>query len=281
MGFVEFLFETKKGKTIMGLLYGMGAAVVIVGAMFKIMHWPGAGPMLVIGLSTEAIIFAVSAFEPAHMDLDWTLVYPELAGMDEGHGHGAISNKPVTEQLDDMLAEAKIGPELIASLGVGLRKLGDNANKLSDISNASAATDDYTNSLKMASSKVSELADSYTGASKALSTLSTAVESEATKALSSFSSTAESSNATGQEMQKMASTLEALNRSYEAQLTGSQQQAQTMTSMYNGINSLMTNLNESVEDTKRYKENISELAINLAKLNNVYGNMLTAMTVKA
>lgn len=268
MGFVEFLFETKKGKTIMGLLYGMGAAVVIVGAMFKIMHWPGAGPMLVIGLSTEAIIFAVSAFEPAHMDLDWTLVYPELAGMDEGHGHGhgAISNKPVTEQLDDMLADAKIGPELIESLGVGLRKLGDNANKLSEISDASVATSDYTNSLKTASNKVSELADSYIEASKALSTLSIA---------------AESGSSTGQELQKMASTLEALNRSYETQLSGSQQQAQTMTTMYNGINALMTNLSESVEDTKRYKENISELAINLAKLNNVYGNMLTAMTVKA
>ncbi|MBI2279375.1 MAG: gliding motility protein GldL [Bacteroidetes bacterium] len=267
MGFVEFLFETKKGKTIMGLLYGMGAAVVIVGAMFKIMHWPGAGPMLVIGLSTEAIIFAVSAFEPAHMDLDWTLVYPELAGMDEDHGHGAaISNKPVTEQLDDMLAEAKIGPELIESLGVGLRKLGDNANKLSEISDASVATNDYTNSLKTASGKVSELADSYTEASRALATLSTAADSGAS---------------TGQEMQKMASTLEALNRSYEAQLTGSQQQAQTMTTMYNGINALMTNLTDSVEDTKRYKENISELSVNLAKLNTVYGNMLTAMTVKA
>ena len=266
MGFVEFLFETKKGKTIMGLLYGMGAAVVIVGAMFKIMHWPGAGPMLVIGLSTEAIIFAVSAFEPAHLDLDWTLVYPELAGMDEDHGHGTISNKPVTQQLDDMLADAKIGPELIESLGQGLRKLGDNANKLSEISDASVATSDYTNSLKTASSKVSELADSYTQASKALSTLSVA---------------AESGSATGQELQKMASTLEALNRSYETQLTGSQQQSQTMSAMYNGVNALMTNLNDSVEDTKRYKENISELAINLAKLNNVYGNMLTAMTVKA
>ena len=266
MGFVEFLFETKKGKTIMGLLYGMGAAVVIVGAMFKIMHWPGAGPMLVIGLSTEAIIFAVSAFEPAHLDLDWTLVYPELAGMDEDHGHGTISNKPVTQQLDDMLADAKIGPELIESLGQGLRKLGDNANKLSEISDASVATSDYTNSLKTASSKVSELADSYTQASKALSTLSVA---------------AESGSATGQELQKMAYTLEALNRSYETQLTGSQQQSQTMSAMYNGVNALMTNLNDSVEDTKRYKENISELAINLAKLNNVYGNMLTAMTVKA
>ena len=267
MGFVEFLFETKKGKTIMGLLYGIGAAVVIVGALFKIMHWPGAGPMLVIGLGTEALIFVVSAFEPVHMDLDWTLVYPELAGMDEGHGHGghSISNKPVTEQLDDMLAEAKIGPELIESLGQGLRKLGDNANKLAEISDASVATNDYTNSLKSASHKVSELADTYAQASQALTGLSNA---------------AQSGSSTGEELQKMASTLEALNKSYEVQLAGSQQQAQTMHSMYEGINSLMTNLSDSVEDTKRYKENISELSVNLAKLNTVYGNMLTAMTVR-
>jgi len=265
MGFVEFLFETKKGKTIMSLLYGIGAAVVIVGALFKIMHWPGAGPMLVVGLSTEALIFAVSSFEPPHMDLDWTLVYPELAGMDDEHGHGgAISNKPVTEQLDDMLAEAKIGPELIESLGQGLRSLSTNAGKLSEISDASVATTEYADSLKTASSKVSSLADDYAKASESLAVLNEA---------------ANSGGNTGEQMQKMASTLEALNESYASQLQGSQQQAETMQSMYSGITALMTNLSESVEDTKRYKENISELSVNLSKLNTVYGNMLTAMSV--
>lgn len=266
MGFVEFLFETKKGKTIMAIIYGVGGGIVIIGALFKIMHWPGASFFLILGLGVEACIFFVSAFEPPHMDLDWTLVYPELAGMDEGHGHGhAISNKPVTEQLDDMLADAKIGPELIESLGQGLRKLGDNANKLSEISDASVATSEYTSSLKSASHKVSELADTYAQASQALTGLSDA---------------AQSGSSTGAELQKMANTLEALNKSYEVQLAGSQQQAQTMTAMYQGINSLMTNLSDSVEDTKRYKENISELSVNLAKLNTVYGNMLTAMTVR-
>ncbi len=68
-------------KNFMAKLYGIGAAVVIMGAMFKIMHWPGAGPMLVIGLSTEVVIFAFSAFEPLHEEIDWSLVYPELAGL--------------------------------------------------------------------------------------------------------------------------------------------------------------------------------------------------------
>jgi gliding motility-associated protein GldL len=268
MGFVEFLFETKKGKTVMGIIYGWGGAIVIIGALFKIMHWPGSSFFLIAGLGIEAAIFAISAFEPPHMDLDWTLVYPELAGMDEGHGHGghSISNKPVTEQLDDMLSEAKIGPELIESLGQGLRSLSDNANKLSQISDASVATNDYTDSLKNASTKVSDLADTYAQASQALTGLSDA---------------AQSGSSTGEELQKMASTLEALNKSYEVQLTGSQQQSETMTAMYQGINALMTNLSDSVEDTKRYKENISELSVNLSKLNTVYGNMLTAMSVPA
>ena len=249
MGFIEFLFETKKGKTIMGILYGAGAAVVIVGALFKIMHWPGAGPMLVIGLSTEALIFLVSAFEPQHLPLDWTLAYPELAGMDDEDGHGHGKNKgSVTEQLDNMLEEAKIGPELIESLGQGLRSLSTNANKLSEISDASV--------------KVTALAGTY---------------EEASQALTGLSSAAESGASTGDNLKKMASTLEALNSSYESQLQGSQQQAETMQAMYAGITALMTNLSDSVEDTKRYKDNIAELSTNLSALNNIYGNMLTAM----
>jgi len=260
MGIVEFLFETKKGKTVMGLLYGLGAAVVIVGALFKIMHWPGAGPMLVVGLSTEALIFAVSAFEPQHLPLDWTLAYPELAGMDDEDGYERRGN--AVEQLDTMLEEAKIGPELIESLGQGLRSLSTNANKLSEISDASVATAEYTSSLQNASSKVTTLAGSY---------------EEASQALTGLTSAAESGAATGDNLKRMASTLEALNASYESQLNGSQQQAETMKAMYAGITALMTNLSDSVEDTKRYKENIAELSTNLSALNNVYGNMLTAM----
>lgn len=263
MGFIEFLFETKKGKTVMGILYGVGAAVVIVGALFKIMHWPGAGPMLVVGLSTEALIFFVSAFEPQHLPLDWTLAYPELAGMDdeEGYGHGKLKGT-VTEQLDTMLEDAKIGPELIESLGQGLRSLSTNANKLSEISDASVATNEYTDSLKNASLKVATLAGTY---------------EEASQALTGLTSAAEAGASTGDNLKKMADTLNALNASYESQLSGSQQQAETMKAMYAGITALMTNLSDSVEDTKRYKENIAELSTNLAALNNVYGNMLTAM----
>ena len=260
MGFIEFLFETKKGKTIMGLLYGIGAAIVIVGALFKIQHWPGAGLMLIVGLRTEALIFVVSAFEPQHMPLDWTLAYPELAGIgDDGE---KLNKGTAVEQLDTMLEDAKIDSELIDSLGTGLRSLSTNANKLSEISDASVATNEYAESLKTASTKVGSLADDYARASESLAVLNEAANSGAN---------------TGEQMQKMASTLEQLNASYASQLQGSQQQAETMQQMYSGITALMTNLSESVEDTKRYKDNIAELSTNLSALNNIYGNMLTAM----
>ena len=106
----------KVWKQFMAKLYGFGAAVVIVGALFKIQHWPGASYMLTAGLGTEAVIFFFSAFEPPHEEVDWSLVYPELAGMHGEEGTLIEDKGSLTEQLDNLLEEAKIGPELIASL---------------------------------------------------------------------------------------------------------------------------------------------------------------------
>ncbi|MDE0599189.1 MAG: gliding motility protein GldL, partial [Dokdonia donghaensis] len=72
--------KSKTGKKLMNMVYGLGAAVVIIGALFKIMHWPFGNEMLIVGLVTEAVVFAISAFEPVDDELDWALVYPELAG---------------------------------------------------------------------------------------------------------------------------------------------------------------------------------------------------------
>lgn len=252
----------------MAKLYGFGAAIVIVGALFKIQHWPGASLMLIIGLSTEAIIFVFSAFEPLHEDPDWTLVYPELAtghddeDLDDIEVHTHEDPQSVTEQLDNMLAQAKIEPELIESLGSGLRTLSSTANQLGEVSNATVATEGYVNSVTNATQKVNQLADSY---------------QHAATALTGLSETSGPGQSTGEQMQKMAENLTALNASYETQLRGANEHIATTNEMYKGISELMSNLNESVEDTKRYKENIAELSKNLTALNTVYGNMLSAM----
>src|SRR5688572_18412068 len=173
MGLESFI-RSKTYKTFMSRLYGWGASIVIIGALFKIQHWPFSGFFLVLGLGTEAIIFFFSAFEPPHEEVDWSLVYPELAGMHGEEGdkeHAKIEEEDkgtITEQLDNMLEEAKIGPELIASLGEGMRNLSDQANKLSNITDASVATNEYVSSVKSAAQNVSTLSDSYSRAAESL-----------------------------------------------------------------------------------------------------------------
>lgn len=256
----------KKWKNFMAKLYGFGASIVIIGAMFKINHWPGATAMLVVGLSTEAVIFFFSAFEPPHEEVDWSLVYPELAGMhgEEGEAEKQIEEDKgsLTEQLDNMLEDAKIGPELMASLGDGLRSLSDQASKLSNITDATVATNDYVSSVKSAAKNVSTLSDTYTKAADSLTSLTVASDD-------SFSM--------GEQIGKISKNLSALNASYELQLQGSNEHLKSTAKFYDGLADLMKNLNDSVDDTKKYKEQIAQLSSNLESLNTIYGNMLTAM----
>lgn len=270
---------SKKWKMFMAKLYGFGAAIVIVGAMFKIMHWPGAGVMLVVGLSTEAIIFIFSAFEPLHEDPKWELVYPELAlgheeeidedaleEMRSQGGAGGGSATGVTEKLDDLLEEAKIDAELLGRLGDGMRSLSDNAEQLKAVSGAAAATDGYISSLEEASGRVSKLSESYERASESLVGLT---------------SSTEEGQSFGEQMQKVSKNLSALNNVYELQLKGSSQHLETTEKFQTQVTEMMQNLSDSVEDTKLYKENMSMLSKNLTDLNQVYGNMLKAMTVRS
>jgi len=263
---------SKAWKNFMSKLYGMGAAVVIIGAMFKIEHWPGASLFLIIGLSTEALIFIFSSFEPIHEDPDWSLVYPELSLPEEGKKSLKESNKgkvaggagsgaaggSVSQQLDKMLEEAKVDPELIASLGEGMKTFSQNAKQLGETTDAAAAASEYATSLRSASGKVSSLADTY---------------AQVSESLTGMAEQAKSGETTGAHLQKMSENLAALNNMYELQL----KEMSATRELYADMHSLVQNLSESVDDTKRYKENISELASNLKSLNTVYANMLNAM----
>jgi len=389
---ISQLVQGKKFKNFMTKLYGWGASVVILGALFKIEHFKGASIMLMIGLGTEAIIFFFSAFEPPHIEPDWTLVYPELAGMAgedfmlEGHSKDKKGDS-VSQELDKMLAEAKIGPELIESLGKSFHTLSDNTSKLSDISNATVATNEYIDNVKQASKSVDQLSDTYKKASteitKELSvsenyynSIKSASESAQTMS-SAFSKNADTIkqtvNATDgfansineatasvndlklkyqkstemltkasdaidfsqldnktfvEQMNKVSKNLAALNAVYELQLHGSNEQLEKTNMVQESIEQFIISLNSSSEFNKKLKDNISalnnayeqqlagssgqiektkalqtEMALfidnlktstvntqsfqqelnmltkNISALNNVYGNMLSAMNV--
>jgi len=264
----DSFFESKKFKTIMKYVYGYGGATVIVGAMFKIQHWPGATIMLIGGLGIEAVIFMLSAHEPLHEEIDWSLAYPELAlghsDEDDLHSLPESSDESVVEQLDNMLAKAKIEPELIESLGTGMRNLSDSAGKIGDMTAAADANSELVENIKGASSKVGELSTAYDSAASSVKEITNISAGD-----SNF----------GDQLNKVSGNLSELNNVYEMQLKGASDHLKASEEMYAGINELMTNLHSSLEDTRKYKETMSELTTNLASLNTVYGNMLSAMNV--
>ena len=284
----DSFFESKKFKTIMKYVYGYGGATVIVGAMFKIQHWPGATIMLIGGLGIEAVIFMLSAHEPLHEEIDWTLAYPELAlGHSDDDVHalpeldGSSSDETVVEQLDNMLAKAKIEPELIESLGSGMRSLSENAGKLGDISSASDATNEYVENLKGASEKIGEMGGVYAEASSSISEKAGKLGSAYEKAAASVEEITAASGGVdtnySEQLDKVSSNLSALNNVYEMQVKSVSDNMKSNEEMLTGINELMNNLHSSIDDTRKYKETMSELTNNLESLNTVYGNMLSAM----
>ncbi|MBL7901397.1 MAG: gliding motility protein GldL [Bacteroidia bacterium] len=255
-------------KRYLHLASCFGASIVIIGALFKIMHWPGASVALIAGLGTEALLFVLFGLDIPHEDVDWTLAYPELAGMghEEIREHDTDSNLPITAQLDNLLADAKIGPELIESLSSGMRNLGESANKIADISNATAATNEYVDSVKKASSNVAHLSDTYSKAAESISSLAQANDAGVS---------------IGESMNMVSKNLSALNATYELQLQSSRTNLEATTKFYDGLGELMKNLNDSIDDTKKYRQEMASLSNNLTALNTVYGNMLSAMNVRS
>jgi gliding motility-associated protein GldL len=270
-------FASKGYKNLMKYVYGYGAAIVIIGALFKIQHWPGADIMLIGGLSTEAIIFGLSAMEPLHAEPNWAVYYPYLLPEDErpegqdvnafpkpheiGGGKGS-GGSGTTEMVAEMMEKAKIDQALLDRLGNAMRDLSNNAEQLKSVSSAASATDSYVSSLEEASKKMSSLSDAYERASSSIAGLT--------------SNTADGASF-GEQMQKVSTNLAALNNVYELQLQGSSAHLEATQGFQKQVADMMQNLSASVEDTKLYRENMAMLAQNLTDLNNVYGNMLKAM----
>lgn len=262
-GFTELLYGT-----IMPKIYGLGAAVVIVGAMFKILHLPGAGIMLGVGLTTEAIIFIFSAFEPKHQEYDWSLVYPELMGdMDGANDKKKITNgksngDSVTKKLDAMLESSKVGPELIDSLGRGMKNLSESVSKMGQLSNAAVATEDYTKNVKQASQSLVAMNKSYSTAVQAISGLA-----EASKDTKQYHT----------QVQNVTKNLSALNAVYEMELQDANNHMKAMNKFYSNLSGAMDNVSQASKDAENFRNNFASLNNNIASLNKVYGNMLSAM----
>lgn len=248
---------------IMPMIYGIGAAVVIVGAMFKIMHWPFAGPMLVIGLSVEAFIFLMSAFQPTHKDPDWTRVYPQLANDYEGYDEEEeASTTNLTGKLDDMMSKAGLNQDVISKLGSSFTSLSTSVSGLKDISDASSASSEYANNVKSASKSLLEMNKSY---------------AKTVDAMGEMANASQDAKEYHGQVQNITKNLGALNAVYEMELQDANSHLKAMNKFYGNLSSAMESMSDASKDTQQFKDELAKLTKNLGSLNNVYGSMLSAM----
>ncbi|MEO1300874.1 MAG: gliding motility protein GldL [Bacteroidota bacterium] len=250
-------------KHIMPKVYGIGAAVVISGAMFKLLNWPGGSLMLGLGLTTEAIIFFLSAFEPQGVELDWTRVYPALSEKSVAAAPIAVPTQhPLTEKLDQVLQHAKIDSELVDRLGQGMQRLTEATEQIATLQHAAKATEKYVGNIEKASATLEHLQAAHTGTLDAVNKLA-----EISVDVQSYH----------EQMQQLTATLDTLNATYQDELAEARLRSTSNKNLYDNITDSMGQLQEASEESNRFKTELTDLSSKISSLNSVYGNMLTAL----
>ncbi|MCP4522570.1 MAG: gliding motility protein GldL [Cytophagales bacterium] len=264
-------FKDKFYNDIAPIITGLGAAVVILGALFKIQHYPGASIMLIVGLGTEALLFIMFAFAPVHKDPDWTKVYPQLADDFDGEyddeyedetGVAVSENADLTGQLGDMLAGANVNQDTINRLGEGLNSLSSNVERMGSLTNAAVASEKYAETAQKATTSLETMSQQYAATAKAMEGMSNA---------------AVDAGEYHTQVQNVTKNLSSLNAVYEMELQDANSHLKAMNKFHANLSVAMQNMSDASKDTEQFKQELSKLSGNLSQLNKVYGNMLTAM----
>ncbi|MDW3651105.1 MAG: gliding motility protein GldL [Bacteroidia bacterium] len=248
------LLKSRGAQVTMNFIYGAAAAVVIVGALFKILHWEGANEMLIIGMFTEAFVFLISAIDPPSEEYEWERVYPVLA--DDSMVGDTLVDTTWTQDVKNL------DGAVFGELSTTLTGLNDNVSKLSSVTDAAGATNEYASKIKEASSKIESLNQSY----------SIAVDS-----MSGFANAATDAQAYHEQVQTITRNLSSLNSIYELELQDAKTHLKSLNQFYASMGEAMQSMAEASTDAQQYKEGMEVLNKNLQRLNNVYGNMLSAM----
>jgi gliding motility-associated protein GldL len=258
-------FKTKGFKRLKNLLFGVGASIVIIGALAKLNHYSWASYALFVGLVTEAIIFAISGIIPPEPDYYWEKVYP---GLDQYDGEVAAASLPgkdkksLSNELDKMMEAAKLDQNLVTRFGDNLRGFSDHINKMGDLANATVASNEFAGAAKSAAGALNGVKESFSSAADGMSKLA-AASGDASKY--------------HEQVQNATKNLAALNAVYELELQDTNNHLKTMNKFIGNLSTAMTNLESSLNDTDKFKTQMGNLAGNLEKLNSIYGNMLSAM----
>lgn len=265
-------FKSHKGQVVMNFLFSFFAAIVILAAMMKILHWPGADIAIMVGLIAEAVVFLIMAFlVPPPEEPHWERYFPGITvhpDLDPNFKPtplslgGGNNGNPALTKMEDMLREADITPANLGRLSEGFKKLGGTVDKMSDITDVVAATGDYTAKTKEATAALTTMKDAYLGAANGIN---------------HFNQAADGTKQFHEQVQVLTKNLSSLNTIYELELQDTNNHLKAMNAFYSNLTKATEAMQGSVEDAQKTKDQIALLANNLGRLNSVYGNMLSAM----
>ncbi|MBI2731307.1 MAG: gliding motility protein GldL [Sphingobacteriales bacterium] len=269
-------FKTKTGQKVLNFLFSFFAAMVILGALFKIRHWPSADEMITLGLLAEVIVFLMMAFVvPPLEEYHWERYFPKITEHPDVEKAktgkfemtpialgGGNSGNPALQQMDKMLQDADISPANLKKLSEGFQKFGTTVSQIKDTADVVAATNDYTAKTKEAATALGQLKDVYTNA---------------TATMTHFNNAADSTKQYHEQVQVMTKNLGSLNTIYELELQDTNNHLKAMNKFYSNLAEASQAMQGSVEDAKAAQTQIANLAKNLGSLNQIYGNMINAM----
>ncbi|MDR1756942.1 MAG: gliding motility protein GldL [Culturomica sp.] len=308
-------FQTKAYQTVIGYVYGWGASAVIVGALFKIMHFPGAGAVLTVGMLVEALIFFVSAFEPSPEHYDWARVFPELSGHGEqpaaarqrhgagtaGHSQGASGTAGLDEadvsrlkegiskfvKSADSFAEASVNvPDFtrkVNNAAASFERLGEKGEKAGELleNSIGSFTDGYNELNRILKDSSGQLTSQIkANCEKLAATMGTS--SDGFGALNKIMEEqllqvkAQAENYT-QQIAGVNKNISALNALYELQVNETKDCLESFRGMQSDMGEMLENVSLSLDSTKLFKQEAQQLANSVSSLNAVYGNMLSVI----
>lgn len=269
---IVIFFESNSGKYLKNLIIGLGASVVLMGALFKIQHWPGASLMLTSGMITEAVIFAMLGLLPPHADYYWERFYPNITenphveafrkGLKDHGGHEAKPGESPFKSLDKMMEEAQITPANMKRLNENFNNFGKTVEQMKDITNISSSTEAYSKGAREAADALGQMKTTFIGA---------------TKTMGAFNEAAGDTAKFHDQVKVLSKNLGTLNNIYEVELQDANNHLKAMNKFYSSLVTASDSMASSAKDAASTKEQIGLLAKNLTTLNQVYGNMLSAM----
>lgn len=277
-------YNSDAGKRTVGAVYSIGAAVVIVGALFKLMHWPMAGVLLTIGMFTEAILFTIGVFEKPHKEYEWDRVF-SFDG--EGQALAGAGSMPVGKE-GTMTATGKLDEKDLASLSEGIKGLAETAKDLSSLSVAMGSAKKFTEHMETATEVAAKYAEVQQSLNNVTGNLLTSYE-----ALNGDMNTVvDHTKQYADKVDGINKSLASLNAVYEIQLKNLQAQSEAIAAQAENARLLADSTNsvvaenkkvqqltvEAGEEVKKYKESAARLTAQVAELNKVYGNMLNALS---